>query len=1285
MLDTKYGMKYPFPHTLVHIVDNSAYTGDLPVAVADDPSMYGQIVVAGFPMGEDRKVIPISRSDILSVAYGLGNIGASEIKKYGQAITYPLSAIDQGAPVQLLRVTPPDATYAYSCITIEWKWEKTDQVMHVRYGTERLPNDRDLVNYQNKDRLAAAIKKAVKSDNADGWKRRAFMVCIGAGRGSAYNFFTTAINQTVQPKRPANVQYLFETIDTKKNLVVEQFLASLVNINNQRQDAVDPINIVVGKRAEGSSIVVPYFNEEAIVELYDEYRLHLDEALPMTIKWTPEYVNEVKKALTINTFDPIFGLYLYEGTDVNNRLPYFQVDMRSADLQLLPESQRVYYTEGENRDKVVSDKLLTLTTGVTNAADAVHIGDIYLYGGTTSYVSPYVYVVVGINQNTGALTTVRTNMLHFKKTDAYIDNDSRLATIIETADKTSFLNVLNERIQKGYVEDGESVAWYNTVTEVWDIYYVTTGSKALVTGGTYIAEVTSNPDLLPSYAENSVENPGYSFIAWNTITSIGNLIGIMESTYPNINGTAATRAGATCIDVTAPFDTSADPQDSNGSVWVNSGYYDDREQMIPYYVANRTAAAVKKYGAPPQNVADALSKDVVNTQFDAFLCDAAHAQAYTIKDDATISFDAGATINRGTGENSMILGWKPEGASGQLFRFQATAPVSGTTYSLKEVTDSEVSSTYYDGMGGDVTAFVAWRIFNGFLSEYQLVETEPVDWATSYTTYYIKGETGYVHVTGEEAPAWDPTKYYTQTEDAEFYTSAKLTLATKIDRTDNVNKWSAFKDMSSTTPTYYRIDGTSGEYAALSGYTSDNQFLRWYVESSSGDWIEDNRSNIDGFTNLGGYTVTIPRNIFTYVEDARAASQINRYTVIGTLGSLYRIQENAVSPNPDYYSSAYGINITTADGGVALEDGYTGFFDDSTSDIEFKWNYSILLVNAFRGKIDPRIMSPTKTPAKYLFDGAWNTVVGQSALPTMSYTAGDLIAASTIFTDEEKDEILFNPDIVAGWSAKNSDIDVKQAMYDLTEYRIYQGIPEDKRPVGPGSGLSLHLDAGYTDASQAAIINNSFMKRFNNPNVSWDIGGWVSSVDGLAYTYVKRIADNLFRHCKTYSVNKPFVNTYSKIDRSEYISCFPDIDTTDWEFREVMYNSGGNAWIPDVNGAIMRRSQRTLMRGSDTSDLVQESNMRTLTQLVYLLQNKLDEKLFEYNDDSILRTMQDEVNNMFSNWVGNLVDGLDIHFERDINPIDGGELVVCYVDVVFRGINLRIPIIVNVNRRLATT
>jgi hypothetical protein len=150
---------------------------------------------------------------------------------------------------------------------------------------------------------------------------------------------------------------------------------------------------------------------------------------------------------------------------------------------------------------------------------------------------------------------------------------------------------------------------------------------------------------------------------------------------------------------------------------------------------------------------------------------------------------------------------------------------------------------------------------------------------------------------------------------------------------------------------------------------------------------------------------------------------------------------------------------------------------------------------------------------------------------------------------------------------------------------------------------------------------------------------------------------------------------------TEYLSFFPDLDVTDWDYRELLYNAGGNVWVPDVNGNLVRKSQRTLMRSSSTSDLLQESNMRTLSQLCYLLQNKLEEKLFEYTDDSVLKTISDEVNNMFSNWAGNLVESLQIEFARDIDPIDGGEVVVCYVNVTFRGITLRIPVIVNVNRR----
>jgi hypothetical protein len=1283
MLDTKYGMKYPFPHTLVHIVDNSSYTGDLPVVVAQDPSMYGTLVVSGLPMGEDNKVIQVMRSDILNVAYGLGNIGTSEIKKYGQTITYPLSIIDQGAPVQLLRITPSDATYAYSCITIEWRWDKENKKLHVRYGNYSLENDMDLVNFQNKQRLAEYIKKHAKNDayvddTGETWVRRAFIVNVSAGRGSAYNNFTTTINQTVQAKRPANVRYLFTTINTMTNLAVEQFHASLVNVNNHREDAIDPVNIVVGKRAAGSSVVVPFLNEEAVQELYNVYRGYFAEMLNDNSNLTTDYETDVFKTLTVNTFDPIFGLYLYGGTDSNALLPFFQVDMRTADRPELPESQRVYYNgtldaEGKpvdanedliNVDAKVSESLINITTGIkkvgTDASGvidskATYLGDVYLYAGITSDTNPFVYIVTGINQYTKSVTTVRTNMMHFYRNDLGTDVDSKLAFVCATKDRMTFVKEVRDKIAKGFVKDGDTVAWAvpSGDTVVWDLYFVKEGSADKVKAGTYVSDLESEANFklwLMLYFDETIannKNNRYDFIAWDTMDNVGNVVGLASERYEGgSKGEAFKRAGSTCFNLDADISSTSTAE----PVWVNSGYKDADDHEITYAVANRNLTTIRKYGAPPTTTT-LIASDVVGTQYDAFCVSEDKAEAYRIQTDSSAQGYVAITIsNVPTGTivpPERTLGWTPESTR---FRFAPIQQSAGGDITLSEITKSEISKTYYatEIENSGLAAFVALNVYDGYLHEGEFYRTKD-----------------------------------TWTEDD------------KYDKTTDESKWSVFRDFTDPSSIkYYKCDGSA--YTLLEGITGMNQILRWYKQNTNGEWMIDTSvptdapdpQVADGWV-LGGLSLNFVAGNFTWVQDARAAVLINRYTVTGTIGSLYRIQMNKVTIPANYYSSSYGINVTSSSSDVKLHDGYTGFFDEygtaEMSDIEYKWEYSRLLVKAFRGQIDPRIMSPTRVPAKYLFDGGWNTVVGQSALPSMSYSAADLIAASTIFTADEKDEVLFNPELTAGWSAQNSEIDVKQAMYDLMDYRVYSGIPEDKRPVGPGSGMSLHLDSGVTDAEMALTINNSFIKRFDNPNASWDIGGWYASVDGLPYTYVKRLADNLFRHCQTYTVNKPFVNTYSKIDRSEYVSYFPDIDTTDWDYRELMYNSGGNAWIPDVNGAIMRRSQRTLMRGSDTSDLIQESNMRTLTQLVYILQNKLDEKLFEYNDDSFLRTMQDEVTNMFTNWVGSLVDGLDIHFERDINPLDGGELIVCYVDVVFRGINLRIPVIVNVNRRVTTT
>ena len=247
--------------------------------------------------------------------------------------------------------------------------------------------------------------------------------------------------------------------------------------------------------------------------------------------------------------------------------------------------------------------------------------------------------------------------------------------------------------------------------------------------------------------------------------------------------------------------------------------------------------------------------------------------------------------------------------------------------------------------------------------------------------------------------------------------------------------------------------------------------------------------------------------------------------------------------------------------------------------------------------------------------------------------------------------------------------------------RVYDGIPEDKRPIGPGSGFQVFFDSGVTDADTTTLVRESFLKRFSNPNASWDIGGFTERSTGLSYTFTKHIVEDMFRHINVAGINKPYAGKTTAIPKDRYIDFFPDLDITDWGKREDLYLSGGNAWIMGRDGSLERKTQVTLYRDAPaSSDLLQENNMRTLSRLIYLLQEKIDSYLLEYNSDSVLKTLSDEVNNMFSNWIGNYVDGLDIQFVRDTN-VDGADILVCYVEVVFRGLILRVPIIVNVAAR----
>lgn len=1092
MIESKYGLKYTMPHSVVHIIDNSQYTGDLPTSVAEDPSMFSTIVVTGCPMGVDNKVVTINREDVLKAAF-MRDLSQDDISKYGQTVTYPSSLLRQGAPVRLMRVTPEDATYAISCLLVQWRPDETDNKLHVRFQKlDEFPSDIKLDRFKNIDRLNSTLTKKyktndIKDPNGYSWKQRLFMTFISAGRGSVYNNMANAINPTMQSKRPANIQYEFVTIDTRSNTSVEKFYASLMNINNgDRTDAIDSVNVIVGKRLEGSSIMVPTVNEEAVRDVYDDWIQFYDMTVDkMTI--VSDHISKVRKAININTFDLLYGHYIYDGTESDVSLPFYQVDMISTSTPQLPSDHRIKVKKSDfekdnpgtfdevnstspvNPPEALRVGLLNSTYGVSRTTDAVgnkildsvHVGDIYLTASNNSSKNPYLTIVGGINQYSGAVTQIVIPKVYglIKEegsSDYKIDKSEKggtfniAAVFNDASDKTdgSGSTTLNNLVENGVLvgdKDGNCNYVVAQITsdggyKLWKLSHVTTATN--VTGDRYTLEVAYT---LPQV---------YDALAWsshtNGATGVGNVIGKDPS------DAAYDRVGSVVID-TSDYN---DP-DEDAIVFVNG--YNHTEGTKDGRIKVKEAGL--KFGVCPAEVN--ITDDVIGSEYDILV------------------YDDSAYKNP----------------------------------NYKNKTDTPTEPEYLD-------------------------------------------------------------------------TPQEL--------------------------------------------------------------------NADGHRN-------IPIAIY-------------RYIISGSQGSLFRTMYNPTSVPANYYENDHGLNMKSELGGIKAAWGSTGFFDDSSiNSIEFKWRYSALLVKAYRGAIDPRIKSPVRVPAKYLFDGGTNTIVGQTILPYVSYPPIDIINASTIFTEDEKEDVMFDENLISNIT-DFEDIDVKQAMYDLMIHRVYMGIPESKRPEGPGSGLSLHLDAGVTDANTAALINTSFAKRFDNPNASWDVGGYVSARDGLPYTYMKRIVDNLVTHCKRFTVNKPFVGQYTTITSDEFVSYFPDIDVTDWDERQSMYDYGGNAWMIDVNGNLQRRSQRTLMRNADTSDLIQESNMRTLSQLTYLLQNKIDSSLIEYDDDGVLKTLEDDCNNMFSKWIGSRVQSLSIRFERDIN-IDGGDIVVCECDVTFRGLILRVPIKVNVNRR----
>ena len=1266
MIDSRYGLKYSFPHTLVHIVDNSMYTGELPVTVSYDPSLFATIVVTGMPMGVDNKIVTVTRSDVLNVAFGANTLTASDVEKYGQAVEYPASLIEQNAPVKLLRVTPPDAAFATALLYIEWKSLTDDSnnnnlEIRFQYATsDEFTNlGMDMTKFTSSESIAktafSKLSKTPKENN--GWNREVLVCYVSAGRGSAYNNYTVYINEPTyeQRKKYANVVYNFGTIDTRHagslHPEVEAFTAALVNFATKRSlygvtTTMEAVNAQMRKRLEASSVIIPYVNEKVITTIYNKWckvfknNIEDDQTISTSTRDIYKYIYD---DMDVNKFDVIFGKCVY--SDYTTNIPYLTIDTLNNDVPRLDKDHLIKVTNPTSAGLERQIKSYDAINAIYDAKIIPFFTNLYGFDGyTTSYTLPGSTDSHAVNH---AIKMSSTKLVkNVTPGTMYLINPNTKPTIsIVTEVNPGSGNVSSIPVQRVF-------------NLICDSTYAFTKS---LDGKVNTFDVYKN-----SEAENHTNEPDTTTSPVYTQAKYSNVIEAYYDCSANIKGGIpnTNTAGQFINFINANYDT---------SVLHPTQSYVDNDTIKGAW---EQAPISDILSAKPLRASDGslieYASDVSDDKFGSIIAlgyidPTTNTKKFKLAQVATMEEDEDKTRdNGGTKKYYKVktLWFYPE-------NYYTALDFDSTTLGQKINERIALASYVQQNVGELSPAFQkigALMINNAFSS------TNGTDLTTG--TYSITSETtsdGTVYNVYSERMIYD--------DGAGNYVSMPLTgFITNVWYTKNTSSPTLVDTHYTYYPTYTGNNNTKfvgdvpdeislyieeGVNSSLVNVQYD--VLNFYYVNNTGAPITDRTFNI--------YSVDITT---TPVTD----TAIWRFEVTRATGSAFSLSNtNDVVPY-NYYTNDYGVSTISDDGNLRMDKGSTGFFDDDEmSTIEFKLRYSDLLVKAFRGNIDPRILSPIRVPAKFLFDAGYNTTLNIKSLPYSNPTTEDVVYASTIFTDDEKEEFATNRINILNSTLFN-DIDVKQAMYDLMIERCYQRIPKNKRPIGPGSGLQLHLDSGYVSSITGINrINESFKTRFDNPNASWDIGGYTSAVNGVTYTYVKRLVDNFFRHFQTYTINKPYVNTYSTIYSNEYTDFYPNIDATDWELEELMYTSGGNSWVMDINGDIRRKSQRTLYRESTgTSDLLQENNMRTLSQLIYLLQNKLDDWLLEYVDDGILTSMEESINNIFSGWVGTRVEALGITFTRDLNT-DGGEIVICNVNVTFRGLLLRVPIIVNVNRR----
>ena len=403
-----------------------------------------------------------------------------------------------------------------------------------------------------------------------------------------------------------------------------------------------------------------------------------------------------------------------------------------------------------------------------------------------------------------------------------------------------------------------------------------------------------------------------------------------------------------------------------------------------------------------------------------------------------------------------------------------------------------------------------------------------------------------------------------------------------------------------------------------------------------------------------------------------------------------------IAPDAEEYN---GDNLS-ANTGNPLFGGHDGDFQEievnevkrKPTAAEMKLLLSKEYVRAFRGELDRKILSPAKMDLDLIFDANYNMTSEDDIELEAGITS--LYSNSTVLTDADAQQLQV---IGTGNSfLQYNDINVKQAIYDLNEFRNKRGME-----INPerGAGCSVYFDCNLMGL-KSLNVNYELEKTlamfdpFEGRACSIDLGYYEiynpRTMKKIKVTATYFLASNLIPHMLTYGINKPFVYDYAQLRAIQRTSTFnytgnmikgsfkPELDLIDWDIKEKLYKSRINWYLTEDEGRLVRRACQNT-RQIDASALLEENNVRVLNLLTKILEKDCSSFLYNWNEPTVRQGFTKAEMEKFRPWIGTFVQDLQISF--DANEWEQERMIMhCYCTVKFRDIIKRIILEINIQR-----